>query len=81
MNKKELALPYPKLASELRQREKLLELYQKKLKEAKEAQAQASRDVARLQVSVREVAIQVQVLQFAHEEVNEDGDDTEGGED
>lgn len=81
MNKKILALPYPKLASELRQREKLLELYQKKLKEAKEAQAQASRDVARLQASVREVAIQVQVLQFAHEEVNEDGEDTEGGED
>lgn len=81
MNKKDLALPYPKLASELRQREKLLELYQKKLKEAKEAQAQASRDVARLQASVREVAIQVQVLQFAHEEVNEDGEDTEGGED
>ena len=81
MNKKDLALPYPKLASELRQREKLLELYQKKLKEAKEAQAQASRDVARLQASVRDVAIQVQVLQFAHEEVNEDGEDTEGGED
>ena len=36
MNIKDLALPYPKLASELRQREKLLELYQKKLKEAKE---------------------------------------------
>jgi hypothetical protein len=81
MNIKDLALPYPKLASELRQREKLLELYQKKLKEAKEAQAQASRDVARLQASVREVAIQVQVLRFAHEEVNEDGEDTEGGED
>ena len=81
MNIKDLAFPYPKLASELRQREKLLELYQKKLKEAKEAQAQASRDVARLQASVREVAIQVQVLQFAHEEVNEDGKDTEGGED
>lgn len=81
MNIEDLALPYPKLASELRQREKLLELYQKKLKEAKEAQAQASRDVAWLQASVREVAIQVQVLQFAHEEVNEDGEDTEGGED
>lgn len=81
MNIEDLALPYPKLASELRQREELLELYQKKLKEAKEAQAQASRDVAWLQASVREVAIQVQVLQFAHKEVNEDGEDTEGGED
>lgn len=62
MNIKDLALPYPKLASELREREELLEFYQKKLKEAKEAQAQASRDVARLQVSVREVAIQVRAL-------------------
>lgn len=59
MNIKDLALPYPKLASELRQREKLLEFYQKNLKEA---QAQASRDVARLQASVHEVAIQVPAL-------------------
>jgi len=59
MNIKDLALPYPKLASELRQREKLLEFYQKNLKEA---QAQASRDVARLQASVHEVAIQVRAL-------------------
>ena len=62
MNIKDLALPYPKLASELRQREKLLEFYQKNLKEAKEAQAQAGRDVARLQASVHEVAIQVRAL-------------------
>ena len=80
MNIKDLAFPYPKLASELRQREKLLEHYQKKLKEAKEARAQASRDVARLKASVREVAIPVQVLRFAHEEVDEDGEDTEGDE-
>jgi hypothetical protein len=59
MNIKDLALPYPKLASELRQREKLLEFYQKNLKEP---QAQASRDVARLQASVHEVAIQVRAL-------------------
>lgn len=65
MNIKDLALPYPKLASELREREELLEFYQKNLKEAKEAkeaQAQASRDVARLQASVHEVAIQVRAL-------------------
>lgn len=62
MNIKDLALPYPKLASELREREKLLEFYQKNLKEAKEAQAQASRDVTRLQASVHEVAIQVRAL-------------------
>lgn len=62
MNIKDLALPYPKLASELREREELLEFYQKNLKEAKEAQAQASRDVTRLQASVHEVAIQVRAL-------------------
>lgn len=42
MNIKDLAPPYPKLASELRQQEKLLELYQKK-SEGSEGSSSASK--------------------------------------